>query len=245
VECNATDYLCVTCNPLKVKRFFRDQPEGVCVKICGVRNEAEAQAAIAGGADALGFNLYRGSKRFLDLRCEKNWIRQLRTDISRIAVLVNPPIKDVLALVEDDTFDAIQFHGDELPDFFEMIPPTSKPLIKAFRMKNRAALENAGSYPVFAFLLDSYRDGFFGGTGERFDWRMMDQVTLNRPVVLAGGLTAENVGEAVRLFRPHAVDVASGVENREGRKEEHKIREFVQAARFAASRGRIKTWADR
>jgi phosphoribosylanthranilate isomerase len=230
---------------LKVKRFFKDPPEGVYVKICGVRNEAEAQAAIAGGADALGFNLYPGSKRFLDLRCEKNWIRQLRMDISRIAVLVNPPIKDVLVLVEDDTFDAIQFHGDELPDFFEMIPPNAKPLIKAFRMKNRATLENAGSYPVFAFLLDGYRDGVFGGTGKRFDWRMMDQVTLNRPVVLAGGLTAENVGEAVRLFRPHAVDVASGVENSEGHKEEHKIREFVQAVRSAASRGRTTKGADR
>jgi phosphoribosylanthranilate isomerase len=223
---------------LKVKRFFRDPSEGVCVKICGVRNEAEAEAAIAGGADALGFNLYPGSKRFLDLPGQKRWIRQLRPDISRIAVLVNPPIKDVLALVEDDTFDAIQFHGDELPDFFEMIPPNSKPFIKAFRMKNHATLKDAGSYPVFAFLLDSYRDGSFGGTGERFDWRIMKQVTLNKPVVLAGGLTAENVGEAVRIFRPHAVDVVSGVENREGRKEEDKIREFVQAAKIAASRER-------
>jgi len=238
VECNATDNLCVTCNPLKVKRFFRDPSEGVRVKICGVRNEAEAEAAIASGADALGFNLYPGSKRFVDLRCEKNWIRQLRTDISRIAVLVNPPIKDVLTLVEDDTFDAIQFHGDELPEFFELIPPNSKPLIKAFRIRNRATLEDAGSYPVFAFLLDSYRDGFFGGTGERFDWRIINQVTLNKPVVLAGGLTAENVGEAVRLFRPHAVDVASGVENSEGRKEERKIREFVQAVKFAVNLGR-------
>jgi len=238
VECNATDNLCVTCNPLKVKRFFRDPSEGVRVKICGVRNEAEAEAAIASGADALGFNLYPGSKRFVDLRCEKNWIRQLRTDISRIAVLVNPPIKDVLTLVEDDTFDAIQFHGDELPEFFEMIPPNSKPLIKAFRIRNRATLEDAGSYPVFAFLLDSYRNGFFGGTGERFDWRIINQVTLNKPVVLAGGLTAENVGEAVRLFRPHAVDVASGVENSEGRKEERKIREFVQAVKFAVNLGR-------
>ena len=238
MECNATDNSCVTCNPLKVKRFFRDPSEGVRVKICGVRNEAEAEAAIASGADALGFNLYPGSKRFVDLRCEKNWIRQLRTDISRIAVLVNPPIKDVLTLVEDDTFDAIQFHGDELPEFFEMIPPNSKPLIKAFRIRNRATLEDAGSYPVFAFLLDSYRDGFFGGTGERFDWRIINQVTLNKPVVLAGGLTVENVGEAVRLFRPHAVDVASGVENSEGRKEERKIREFVQAVKFAVNLGR-------
>ena len=238
MECNATDYLCVTCNPLKVKRFFRNQPEGVCVKICGIRNEAEAEAAIASGADALGFNLYPGSKRFVDFRCEKNWIRQLGTDISRIAVLVNPPIKDVLGLIEDDTFDAIQFHGDELPEFFEMIPSHSKPLIKAFRMRDRATLKDAGSYPVFAFLLDSYRDGAFGGTGECFDWKIMKQVTLNKPILLAGGLTAENVGEAVRMFRPHAVDVASGVENREGRKEEHKIREFVQAAKLAISRER-------
>jgi phosphoribosylanthranilate isomerase len=223
----------VICNSLKVKRFFRDPPEDVCVKICGVRDEAEAEAAIGSGADALGFNLYPGSKRFLDLRCEKNWICRLRTDIARIAVLVNPPIKDVLALLEDDTFDAIQFHGDESPGFFELIPANTKPLIKAFRMRNRATLKDAGNYPVFAFLLDSYRDGFFGGTGERFDWGIANQITLNKPVVLAGGLTADNVGEAVRLFRPHAVDVASGVENSEGRKEEDKIRKFVQAAKSA------------
>jgi len=188
-------------------------------------------AAIASDADALGFNLYRGSKRFLDLPREENWILALPPEISRIAVLVNPPIQDVLALIESDTFDAIQLHGDESPDFFKALPRGSKPLIKAFRLKNRSSLENAESYPVFAFLLDSYREGFFGGTGERFDWTIMDTISLSKPVVVAGGLTAENVGEVVRLFRPHAVDVASGVENYQGRKEQTKIREFVLAAK--------------
>jgi len=188
-------------------------------------------AAIASDADALGFNLYRGSKRFLDLPREENWILALPPEISRIAVLVNPPIQDVLALIESDTFDAIQLHGDESPDFFKALPRGSKPLIKAFRLKNRSSLENAESYPVFAFLLDSYREGFFGGTGERFDWTIMDTISLSKPVVVAGGLTAENVGEVVRLFRPHAVDVASGVENNQGRKEQTKIREFVLAAK--------------
>jgi len=188
-------------------------------------------AAIASDADALGFNLYRGSKRFLDLPREENWILALPPEISRIAVLVNPPIQDVLSLIESDTFDAIQLHGDESPDFFKALPRGSKPLIKAFRLKNRSSLENAESYPVFAFLLDSYREGFFGGTGERFDWTIMDTISLSKPVVVAGGLTAENVGEVVRLFRPHAVDVASGVENNQGRKEQTKIREFVLAAK--------------
>jgi len=188
-------------------------------------------AAIASDADALGFNLYRGSKRFLDLPREENWILALPPEISRIAVLVNPPIQDVLSLIESDTFDAIQLHGDESPDFFKALPRGSKPLIKAFRLKNRSSLENAESYPVFAFLLDSYREGFFGGTGERFDWTIMDTISLSKPVVVAGGLTAENVGEVVRLFRPHAVDVASGVENYQGRKEQTKIREFVLAAK--------------
>jgi len=193
-------------------------------------------AAIASDADALGFNLYPGSKRFLDLRREEDWIRALPPEITRIAVLVNPPIDEVLALSESDTFDAIQLHGDESPDFFKAISHGSKPLIKAFRLKNRSTLKDAEIYPVFAFLLDSYRDGFFGGTGERFDWAILDAISRSKPIVIAGGLTAENVGELVRLFRPHAVDVASGVENNQGRKEEIKIREFVLAAKLAIGR---------
>jgi len=206
------------------------------VKICGIRNEAEAKAAIASDADALGFNLYPGSKRFLDLRREEDWIRALPPEISRIAIMVNPPIEDVFALIESDTFDAIQFHGEEPPDFFKAISGVPKPLIKAFRLRNRSTLKDAESYPVFGFLLDSYRDGFFGGTGERFDWTIMDSIFLSKPVVVAGGLISANVGEVVRLFRPHAVDVASGVENNEGRKEEAKIREFVLAAKLAIGR---------
>ena len=231
MECTATEYLSVKGNPLNVKRFFRNPSGGVHVKICGIKNETEARAAIESGADALGFNLYAGSKRFLDLRREEVWIRELPADVSRIAVMVNPPISDVLALIEDDAFDAIQLHGDESPEYFRLIPQNSKPLIKAFRIKNRATLKDAQSYPVFAFLLDNYRDGSFGGTGERFDWSLLDAATLNKPVVVAGGLTVENVEEAVRLFRPHAVDVAGGVENDEGRKEETKIREFIRAAK--------------
>ena len=226
----------MTGNPLSVKRFFRNPLKSVHVKICGIKNETEAMAAIASDADALGFNLYSGSKRFLDLRREEDWIRALPPEITRIAVLVNPPIDEVLALSESDTFDAIQLHGDESPDFFKAISHGSKPLIKAFRLKNRSTLKDAEIYPVFAFLLDSYRDGFFGGTGERFDWAILDAISRSKPIVIAGGLTAENVGELVRLFRPHAVDVASGVENNQGRKEEIKIREFVLAAKLAIGR---------
>lgn len=221
---------------MSVKRFFRNPLKSVHVKICGIKNETEAMAAIASDADALGFNLYPGSKRFLDLRREEDWIRALPPEITRIAVLVNPPIDEVLALSESDTFDAIQLHGDESPDFFKAISHGSKPLIKAFRLKNRSTLKDAEIYPVFAFLLDSYRDGFFGGTGERFDWAILDAISRSKPIVIAGGLTAENVGELVRLFRPHAVDVASGVENNQGRKEEIKIREFVLAAKLAIGR---------
>jgi phosphoribosylanthranilate isomerase len=236
MENSATEYLPVKGNPLNVKRFFRDSSGGVHVKICGIKNEAEATAAIAAGADALGFNLYCGSKRFLDLRREVVWIRELPAEISRIAVLVNPAISDVLALIEDDVFDAIQLHGDESPEFFQSIPQNSKPLIKAFRIKDRATLKDAQSYPVFAFLFDAHREGSFGGTGQRFDWRVLEAATFNKPVVVAGGLTAENVEEAVKFFKPYAVDVAGGVENDDGRKEEAKIREFVRAAKRASAR---------
>ena len=236
MENTATEYLSPEGKPLNLKRFFRTPSNDVHVKICGIKNETEAKAAIASGADALGFNLYAGSKRFLDLHREQTWIRNLPAEVSRIAVLVNPSIKDVLTLIEDDVFDAIQFHGDELPEFFRLIPQHSKPLIKALRIKNRATLKDAQSYPVFAILLDNYREGFFGGTGERFDWSLLDVTVFTKPVVVAGGLTVDNVAEAVRLFRPHAVDVAGGVEDNQGRKEEARIREFIRAAKSSNPR---------
>jgi phosphoribosylanthranilate isomerase len=227
-------------NPLNMKRFFTNSREDLLVKICGIKNQAEAGAAIAGGADALGFNLYPGSKRFLELAREENWIRELPPEISRIAVLANPEIKEVLALLQTDTFDAIQIHGAESPDFFKKIPPDAKPLIKAFRVKNRGSLRDAALYPVFAFLLDSYREGSFGGTGESFDWSIAEKLSLSKPIVVAGGLTAGNVGAVVRLLRPYAVDVASGVEDSEGRKEETRIRQFVQAAKLAIKQVRTE-----
>jgi len=221
----------VTGKPLKVKRFFRNPAEEVLVKICGIKNEMEAEAAIASGADALGFNLYPASKRFLDWRRAENWIRQLPLEIARVAILVNPSPADFLAIIQEETFDAIQLHGDETPDFFKIVPENSKPLIKAFRVKDRSSLANAESYPVFAFLLDSWQIGHFGGTGKEFDWAVLGGVILNKPIIAAGGLNPQNVGKAVRQLRPHAVDVASGVEDSTGRKQEARMREFVLAAK--------------
>jgi phosphoribosylanthranilate isomerase len=218
-------------NPLNVKRFFQSSSEEVLVKICGIKTEGEAMSAIKSGADALGFNLYTGSRRYIDWLREKSWIRQLPPEISRVAVVVNPTLAEFLAMTEDDTFDAIQLHGDEAPDFFKNIPQGSKRLIKAFRVRDRSSLKLAESYPVFAFLLDGWKDGYFGGTGKEFEWDALSGVTLNRPIIVAGGLNRDNVGKAVRLLKPHAVDVASGVENREGAKDEAKMSAFVSAAK--------------
>ena len=114
-------------------------------------------------------------------------------------------------------------------------PPTvqlvRKPVLKSVRLTNVGLLEQVRAYPVFGILIDSYRKGSFGGTGERFDWTLLRGLELEKPLIVAGGLTPENVADAVRQMRPYAVDVATGVENREGFKDRFKMRDFVVAAR--------------
>jgi len=231
VEITTADNRTVTANSFNTKRFFSKNSNRVLVKFCGIRSEIDAKAAIDCGADALGFNLYPGSKRFIQWQREKVWIRALPAQISRVAVVVNPALDDVRQLLEMDVFDAFQLHGEESREFCESMAEHHKPVLKAVRLKNVELLERLRDYPVFGFLIDSHREGAFGGTGERFEWSLLRRVTLNKPLIVAGGLTPENVADAVRELRPYAVDVASGIENADGCKDRKKMQDFVAAAR--------------
>jgi phosphoribosylanthranilate isomerase len=221
----------VTANSFKFKRFFRKHSDHVGVKICGVKNEVDAIAAIECGADALGFNLYPGSKRFIQWQKEAAWIRELPGEVSRIALVVNATLDEAGQLLETDLFDGLQLHGDESREFCESLVKLRKPVLKAVRLTTVQLLERVRDYPVFGFLIDSHREGAFGGTGERFNWTLLKEVKFAKPLIVAGGLTPENVANAVREMRPFAVDVATGVENSQGFKDKKKMQDFVLAAR--------------
>ncbi len=203
------------------------------VKICGITNPCDARVCSEAGADALGFNFFSGSSRALDPADALPWIRDLGPAVPRVAVVVNPDGELLAKLREAGCFDWIQFHGDETPDF--CAAAGFKFWVKAIRVMDHAALEKALEFQTPELLLDAWHPDAYGGTGKRLDWDLVrDFVAKNsdRKFLLAGGLNAHNVRQAVRIVRPHGVDVASGVELTPGKKEEYLVREFVRIAKM-------------
>jgi len=204
----------------------------VRVKICGITTAEDAEAAIEAGADALGFNGFAGSKRFIDLAACASWIAQLPPFVMRVAVLVNPRAEEVEAALALPGIDAVQFHGDETPAFCE--PFCRHGFIKAVAARDKAALEASRRFATKTLLLDAWVPGAYGGTGQLIDLPLAAGfVAANRDarVILSGGLTPENVARAVEAVRPWAVDVASGVEATPRKKDVAKMRAFVEAVR--------------
>jgi len=222
-------------NDSATKPFFQTGADRVRVKICGITNERDAAAAIEAGADALGLNLCSVSKRFLNLEHESDWIRRLPDVITRVAVVADPPVEQAIDWSKSGLFDCLQLHGHESLAFCESV--RGIPLIKAVRLNSLDALKQVHNYPVFGFLLDSHRPGTLGGTGTPFDWSLLRNVILNKPMLVAGGLTPENVADLLQIVKPHAVDVSSGVESAPGRKDPFKMRDFVAAVKSASSSG--------
>jgi phosphoribosylanthranilate isomerase len=231
VEFNEHTKWAVNANPFNSKRFFNTSLDYVQVKICGVKNKSDAMAAIESGADALGFNLFPRSKRFIQWQNEAGWIAALPAEVARIALTVDLCLDEARQLMERDLFDGLQLHGDEPREYCDALAEYQKPLIKAIRLTSLAPLEQVRHYTVFGFVFDGYRKGEFGGTGQPFDWTLLNGVTIEKPVIFAGGLTPENVADAVRMIRPHAVDVASGVEDMEGFKDKKKMERFIRVVR--------------
>ena len=188
----------------------------VRVKICGVTNREDALAAIALGADALGFNLYAGSKRAIDLDREAAWIAALPPFVTRVAVLVNASLDEALRVAAHPAIHAVQFHGDEDADYCaRFAAKCGRPFIKALRLRDTATIESATHFFTPHLLLDADAGAAYGGTGVPIDLALAAEFRLRHPgltLILAGGLRAENVSDAIRAVRPFAVDVASGVE---------------------------------
>ncbi len=201
------------------------------VKICGITNLADARAAIEAGADALGLNFYEQSPRFLTVDAAAGISKQLPPFVMRVGVFVNAPEALVLRAIADCGLSFLQFHGDEPPEFCAQFGLMS---MKAFRIRDAASLSELPKYQTDAWLLDAYSPEARGGTGEKFNWNLaFEAQKLGKPIFLAGGLTPENVAEAVRKVRPFGVDVASGVENAPGKKDHQKIKDFIAAVRSA------------
>lgn len=201
----------------------------VKVKICGITNLADAQVAVEAGADLLGFIFCETSPRFVTIEQVADIARQLPPHIVKVGVFVNPKESDVIAAISRCGLNLLQFHGDEPPEFCTQFGVMS---LKAFRVRDAASLDGLRNYPTDAWLLDTYAENQAGGTGRTFNWELaIAAQKLGRPIFLAGGLTPENVADAVRKVRPFAVDVSSGVEASPGKKDPTKVRRFIQDAK--------------
>jgi phosphoribosylanthranilate isomerase len=201
----------------------------VKVKICGITNAPDALAAAAAGADALGFMFYDASPRHITLGAAAEIIRQLPPSVVKVGVFVNASTDRVVRAIGECGLNLLQFHGDETPEYCVQFGVMS---MKAFRIRDADSLRTLPEYATDAWLLDAYVADNPGGTGETFNWDLaVEARKLGRPIFLAGGLTPENVAEAVRKVQPYAVDVSSGVESAPGKKDPDKIRRFIAAAR--------------
>jgi phosphoribosylanthranilate isomerase len=203
----------------------------VRVKICGITNAADALAAIDAGANLLGFNFYAKSPRHIS-ETEAAEIRpQLPKKVEAVGIFVNSMPAEVEALRDSLELDAVQLHGDESPETVAEIAESVQ-VIKAFRIEEDFPLAILDEYPsAFAFLFDAAHTGQYGGTGHATDWDAARQAALSHRIILAGGLKVENVAAAVRIVRPYAVDVATGVESKPGKKDHGRLREFIQEVR--------------
>ena len=215
------------------------------VKTCGITNLEDALHAVEAGADALGFVFYEESPRKAEVGTAREIIRELPDDIEKVGVFVDHEPEQVREIVLQTGLTAVQLHGKRLLErvWSEKLPVEQSlgvrkmiPVIPGDSLKDRGVLISEGAHDkVFALLFDSQSNGNMGGTGTTFDWRgtraMVQVISLKIPVIVAGGLTALNVAEAIRLLQPFGVDVSSGVEARPGKKDPAKVNAFIQAVR--------------
>jgi phosphoribosylanthranilate isomerase len=199
------------------------------VKICGLTNLADAQAAVAAGADLVGFVFYEPSPRYLPIEQAAEICRELPPHVVRTGVFVDPSADTVMRAVAECGLNLLQFHGAETPEFCRGFGVMS---MKAFRVRDAQSLARVREYATDAWLLDAWMAGQPGGTGATFNWDLAREACRwGRPVFLAGGLTPENVAAAVRQVQPYGVDVSSGVETVPGRKDHARVRAFIEAAK--------------
>ncbi|HYH62354.1 MAG TPA: phosphoribosylanthranilate isomerase [Solirubrobacterales bacterium] len=204
------------------------------VKFCGITRYDDAEHAARLGAWAIGLNHWDGSARRCDHAVAAEIGAGLRRKLELVGVFVNQPMSEIARAVENEHLSMVQLHGDEGLSFcHEVMRRTGCPVIKAIRVRTSEDIDIARSFRVNFHLLDAYREGMPGGTGLTVDWELLRRRRTKVPLILAGGLTAENVGEAIEATRPFAVDVASGVESAPGIKDHELMSAFAAAAEEA------------
>ena len=216
------------------------------IKICGLTNLEDALAAIDAGADYLGFNFYPKSPRYLTPETCASIVQALWSthyDIRAVGIFVNEPSERVAAIMEQCGLDLAQLHGEETPETLSVLRGRA---FKAFRGIGQQHAEFAAVSPLSrrgagghspAFLIDAYSPNHYGGTGHTADWEAARAIAAQYPIFLAGGLTPDNVAEAIAKVQPWGVDVASGVEIAPRKKDHAKVRQFIQEARKAGEQG--------
>ena len=205
----------------------------VKIKICGITNAEDAKVAVAAGADALGFVMYRKSPRCVEPAVVRAIVAGLPPFVLPVGVFVNEEPDRVRALMDECGLALAQLHGDETVQYCQDL---GRPIMKALRLKDRgtflALAEFQGRANVRGFLIDAFSNQAYGGTGQTVDWTLAQEAARATPIVLAGGLTPTNVEEAISHVRPYGIDVSSGVELSPGKKDHDKVRAFIQAARL-------------
>jgi len=200
----------------------------VRIKICGITNLEDALVATELGADAVGFVFYEKSPRYINPRTAALIIRELPPFVATVGVFVNEPPEKLVDIAKQSGVGCVQLHGDETPEYCASLGLRT---IKALRVKDAYVLNELRSFTVSGILLDTYREGVPGGTGETFDWEIAAEAAKAGRIILSGGLTPGNVKQAIEKVRPYAVDVSSGVESKPGRKDHEKLRKFFEQVR--------------
>jgi phosphoribosylanthranilate isomerase len=205
------------------------------VKICGITNAEDATVAVEAGADALGFVFYRKSPRYIDPTLARQIVMGLPPLVIPVGVFVDEEQQIVRNIMDDCGLAVAQLHGHESAIYCKELGRT---VWKALRVKDRstflALAEFRGRAGVRGFVLDAYSDQAYGGTGQVIDWQLAAEVAKAANILLAGGLTPDNVGKAIEGVRPYGVDVSSGVESAPGKKDHEKVRAFIRAAKVVS-----------
>ena len=200
----------------------------VKVKVCGMTSLKDALVAVEGGADAVGFIFYKKSPRSVTMKTVREIVLELPPFVDTVGVFVDETAEQINKIADYCNLDIIQLHGDESPTYCKKI---RRKVIKAFRIKDMQSVKKLSSFQVSGFLLDTFSENLHGGTGKVFDWNLALPAKKFGPVIMAGGLTPNNVQQAVRQIRPYGVDVCSGVESEPGIKDHKKVRAFLNNAK--------------
>jgi phosphoribosylanthranilate isomerase len=200
------------------------------IKICGITNEEDALLASRLGADMLGFVFYPKSKRYVTPEKVSDITKKLPPYVAKVGVFVNEKRDSALEIARLAKIDILQFHGDETPEYCGPFIGDFK-IIKAFRLEAKEDLDRINDYNVDFYLLDTYAPDTAGGTGKTFDWSIIKDFEFSKPVILSGGLTSDNVEDAIRKTAPYGVDVSSGLEMSPGKKDAGKMKRFMKNVR--------------